>query len=246
MGRVRGGQGEGSARIALLQTELERRGATALRLQITDNIHTMLSFGRRPDHLVVRMHHMFLHAPPSVRDALARYIRDSDPEASRALSRYIRRNQGLVRRPPPAQRRSRIALRPRGRHHDLRLLLDELLQAHGRRLRRRRPIAEDLAITWGPAPRTRLPRRSIKLGSYSADTCLIRIHPALDQRSVPRFFVSWIVFHELLHHVHGVPGQGGQRRIHSAAFRADERRHPDFERALAWERANLERLLAWG
>src|SRR3712207_8543596 len=44
-------------------------------------------------------------------------------------------------------------------------------------------------------------RNTIKLGSYSAIERLIRIHPTLDAEWVPRYFVSYIVYHELLHHV---------------------------------------------
>ena len=60
------------------------------------------------------------------------------------------------------------------------------------------------AITWGA--RTGRPKRrnSIKMGSYSVEDRLIRIHRSLDRVFVPRFFVAWIVFHEMLHQVHDI------------------------------------------
>ncbi|MFO7155886.1 MAG: hypothetical protein DIU72_004625 [Pseudomonadota bacterium] len=205
-------------------------------VRITDNLHTMLSFGRSEGRLIVRLHRMFLHASHGVLEALARYIRSGDREASRLLDRYIESNRHLIRKVPAHERRKRFPLRPRGRYHDLQAYFDELCRRHfGRRL--------SCAITWGRVPRVRLPRRTIKLGSYSADARLIRIHPALDQAHVPPWFVQWIVFHEMLHHVHGV--RRGRRRVHTPAFLRDEKRFPYLEEARRWERENLDSLLWW-
>jgi len=86
-------------------------------------------------------------------------------------------------------------------------------------------------------------RRSIKMGSFAVEDRVIRIHPLLDQADVPDYFIAWIVFHEMLHGKHDVVRKGRRRIFHSAAFIADERAYPDSERAAAWERANLDRLL---
>jgi len=101
----------------------------------------------------------------------------------------------------------------------------------------------DARITWGPSVSRRRRRRSIKMGSFSVEDRVIRIHPALDQAAVPRYFVAWIVFHEMLHGKHEVRRENGRRRFHSAAFLAEERTFPEYERACAWEKANLDRLL---
>jgi len=58
---------------------------------------------------------------------------------------------------------------------------------------------------------------------------------------VPRFFVEWIVFHELLHHVHPVTRlPDGRRCVHLPAFRDAERSFPLHGRAFAWERGHLD------
>jgi len=223
----------------LLEKRLGSLAALRLSVRVTDNLHTMLSFGRSGERLVVRLHHMFLRAPPPVVEALARYIRAGDRAASGVLDRYIEAHRSLIRKVPIHERRRRIPLRTRGRHHDLGAYFDELRHRYfdGRHLA--------CAITWAKVPRTRLPRRTIKLGSYSADARLIRIHPALDQAHVPPWFVQWIVFHEMLHHVHGFRYEGGRRRIHTPAFAADERRFVHLERARRWERENIDSLLWW-
>ena len=98
-------------------------------------------------------------------------------------------------------------------------------------------------ITWGPVTSRGRRRRSIKMGSFAVEDRIIRIHPALDQDCVPDYFVAWIVFHEMLHGKHEVKRENGRRRFHSAAFLAEERQFPEYDRACAWEKANLDRLL---
>jgi predicted metal-dependent hydrolase len=92
--------------------------------------------------------------------------------------------------------------------------------------------------------RTRRRLRSIKLGSYTARDKLIRVHPALDAAFVPRFFVEYIVYHEMLHHVLPPRRSGKRRSLHGPEFQAREKDFEQFEAALQWERENLERLLS--
>lgn len=220
---------------------LERRLRTAMRahvvVELHDNTHTMLTYQRHRGAWRLRLHHMFVAAPESVVEALAAYIRSGDPEASAEIDRYIERNRIFIRRIPPAELRRRLRIEPVGEHHDLREIFEDL----NRRYFRRRINA---TITYGPSPRVRGPRKSIKMGSYSADSKVIRIHPALDQPRVPRYFVEWIVFHEMLHHIYKARrGTDGRRCVHTPEFLEHERRFYAFDRAQRWEDENLDLLL---
>jgi hypothetical protein len=220
---------------------LERRLRTRLRakvaIEIHDNTHTMLTFQRQRALWRLRLHHMFLAAPDDVLQALAEFVREGDAEASLRLDRFIERNKAYIRRVSPAQMRKRLRLEPVGRHHDLGRIFERLNERYFE-------SRISAAITYGPAPRVKGPRKSIKMGSYSADSKVIRIHPALDQPVVPRYFVEWIVFHEMLHHVYRARrGEDGRRCVHPPQFMAHERRFHDFKRAQAWELENLDLLL---
>lgn len=231
----------------MLRQRLERRiaghlPAGRLALAITDNRHTMISVRResaaRGGPLYrVRLHHMFIEAPPPVARALARYIALNERHASRELGSYIDANQGIIRRaarriPPP------LALETRGEHFDLQEVFDSLNHRYfdGR---------IDARITWGPRGGRKRRRTSIKMGSYSVEDRLIRIHPSLDRRFVPRYFVEWIVYHEMLHQVHDIPVVGGRRQFHTPEFLREERSFGEYWRARNWERANLDRILAY-
>jgi hypothetical protein len=221
----------------VLERRLRGRMRARVLVDIHDNTHTMVTFQRNGGMWRLRLHHMFLAAPDEVLGALAGFVQGTEGESSAVLDRYIERNKAFIRRVSPAKRRKRLRLSPVGRHHDLGLIFERL----NRRYFSNRISA---AITYGPAPKVRGPRKSIKMGSYSADSKVIRIHPALDQSRVPRYFVEWIVFHEMLHHVYRARrGGDGRRCVHPPEFMAHERRFHDFKRAQAWEGQNLDYLL---
>jgi hypothetical protein len=206
-------------------------------LRITDNRRTMLSFRRRGGAHDVRLHHMFLDAPAHVVEALGRYLAHGDRFASRLIDRYIAANQERIRQAPSAPP---APLQPHGRVYDL----DEIQRALSTRYF---DGQVKLDITWGRrsgSQRRRRARRTIRMGTYLIDEKLIRIHPALDQSFVPRYFVEWVVYHEMLHHVVPMPVVDGRKIYHSAEFRARERIFHDYERARAWEQQHLPRLIA--
>ncbi|MEZ4240147.1 MAG: hypothetical protein R3F59_29145 [Myxococcota bacterium] len=134
--------------------------------------------------------------------------------------------------PPPKPPR----LQPVGRVHDLRELAVQA-RAH---LPRPAPLVH---LTWGRFS-ARPPTRTLRLGSCAlVEPPLVRIHPVLDHETVPGWFVSFVVFHELLHLLFP-PAEGeGRRVLHSAALRAAEAAHPDHARAEALERAQVREWL---
>jgi hypothetical protein len=205
-----------------------------LELRLTNNHYSMISVRRKSDGYRLRLHRMFVGAEPRVVRALARYVVHNDRRASSLLGEFIEDHQHIIRQ--QTRRPRNLTLRTQGRHHDLQAVFNRL---NGERF----GGTLDARITWGPATVRRHRRRSIKMGSFAVEDRVIRIHPALDQECVPEYFVAWIVFHEMLHGKHEVKRENGRRRFHTEAFLAEERTFPEYQRACAWEKANLDRLL---
>jgi hypothetical protein len=202
-----------------------------VRLAVTDNRSTMVSFRRSSSNLRLRIHHMFLDAPEMVVRAIADYAGRGRTGAGSVLDEYIKVSQPLIRR----ERNERTPLNPRGRCFDL----QDLFDGANTRFFEGGILA---AIGWGKMPARRR-RKSIRLGVYDHQTREIRIHPALDRPDVPRFFVEFIVFHEMLHQLFPSPNGAGRRVHHPRSFRDREKTYPLYEAALAWERENLKVLL---
>ena len=218
-----------------IERRLEGAFGGAVRLAVTDNRRRMITHHRVKGTLRVRIHLMFLGAPEPVVDALVRFVIGNEREASQLLGRYIDASAHRIR----AAREVAGPLRARGRFHDLELSLARVNQRYfGGNV-------GEVHITWGRRSEPRELRRvSIKLGSYSAAQRLIRVHPALDRTWVPRYFVEYIIYHELLHHVIPAVQDCGRALFHSPEFVHHEREFRHYERSIAWERKHIGRLLS--
>ncbi|MEZ4220735.1 MAG: hypothetical protein R3B13_07370 [Polyangiaceae bacterium] len=217
-----------------LERRLETAHGAVVQLAVTDNRRRMVTRTLHRGSLRVRLHMMFLDAPERVVDALVRYVVWEDPEASALVGEFIDKNLHRIRGVRPVTR-----VRTRGRVHDLESIFADVNERYFN------GAASDALITWGrrTAPRESRTRHSIKLGSYSAHEKLIRVHPCLDREWVPRYFVAYIVYHELLHHLIPAARVGGRAILHSAEFQEREARFAYYQRALDWEQKHIHRLL---
>ncbi len=215
-----------------LEQVLEREAARPVRLALTDNRSVLLSFRRTQGAVKLRLHRMFLHAPLAVVVAVARGLRRKpgrpDAQVRRFMNENLHRVRKTERRLPP--------LLTRGRCYDLARVFESLNDRFfGRGL--------EVPLTWGRGC-GRARRGGLTFGSYDPVLDLIRIHPVLDRREVPLYFLESVVYHEMLHHhLGGVPDRVGRTIYHSRAFRAAEARYPWHRQALAWEKDNLSHLV---
>jgi len=203
-----------------------------VRLHLTDNRHTIISV-RRGREYCVRAHRMFAGVEARLVRALARYVVHDDQRSSRLLGDFIERNEHRIERGSGPARR--LILRTRGRHHDLSVIYQRLNREYF-------GGAHDARISWGILRRP-ASRRSIKVGSFSVEDRLIRIHPLLDHERVPGYFLDWIVFHEMLHGKYAIHTVEGRRCFHPPEFAREERAFPGYARARMWEKTYLETLL---
>lgn len=212
----------------LLAQLLSRTVGKPVHLVLTNNRSTMMSSRTEHGVMKVRLHRMFLDAQPHEQQALAEYLAGRKTRAGKVIDAFIASRAPRIAHPPsPTQ--------PVGRFHNL-------LDIWGEQNASFFHDASQARITWGSS-NTRRYRRTIQLGCYVAEEGLIRIHPALDQAFVPRHYIAWIVFHEMLHEVFGVEQRGGRRCVHPPEFMALEESHPDFAKCKKWEAENIHRLL---
>lgn len=218
-----------------LRRRLERITRKPLSLVVTDNLSSMVYVRPTGNGLLrVRVHHMFLQAPPDVVRSLGWFIRRPSRETHRTLNDYIQANAHRIGGRP--RRAMALNLSHRGFCFDLRAIYDRLNEKYfDGRLR--------VAITWGQSNAGRR-RTSIDFGSYDRAKRIIRVNPSLDRIFVPRFFVEFVVYHEMLHAALGYrETSNGRRALHSARFREEERQFRFYRSALRWESANLWRFL---
>lgn len=201
-----------------LEESLDRR----VEVVFTENSTSMLSARIRHGVLQVRLHRMFLRAGAEVMSEIVSYLKNKKG-AMPCFRSFVRDNRAELNSKPP----KRVPLKTAGKFHDLCELYAEINKEYFGN-------AVSAVITWGSkSPRWAVRKRTV--GSYSERSNAIRINPVIDRKTVPRYYVAFIVYHEMLHAALGISLQGKRRSIHSREFRMREKLFRDYEKAVAWE-----------
>jgi predicted metal-dependent hydrolase len=206
-----------------LERHLEKSLKRNIFLVITDNSTHMISAKATGRSMTVRLHKIFLNSSRDVIDEIIAFLAGKNKKTP--LTRhYIRENSHrLIKKP-----RKKVNPVTQGKHYNLL----EFFHAINSEYFEGRISAE---ITWGcKAAKYSVKRRT--LGSYSADAGIIRIHPILDSKKIPKYFLEFVVYHEMLHADLGIETDKGRRSVHPAEFRKREKLFKHYERARNWEK----------
>ena len=186
----------------------------------------VITLRRRGDVFYVRFSDLLRRAPQAVLEGaaallLARVFRRRPSRAlvepymeyarsDRTRNRINHLRRGRVR---PAQ------VSPRGEHHDLTTIFEQLNEKYFSRQLERPHIA------WS----SRAWRR--QFGCYDPGPNQIVLNRRMDRPGVPQFVVEYVLYHEMLHVKHPTRRSGCSLISHSPEFRAEEKRYEHFRAA---------------
>lgn len=205
-----------------LKAHLQKLTGRDLCLIITDNVTSMLSVRKKAESITVRLHKMFLRAGTEVCLEVADFIKKgrSDRQGIRS---FISQNRHLLKQKSPIKLTPRVT----GEFYCLQAIYDSLNSEYFDGM-------VSAAITWGRSNSKKRVRMRT-MGSYNAVTGTIRINPLLDKKTVPDYFLPFVVYHEMLHAYLGIETRNGRRSIHSREFRLHEKKFRHYEKAMEWE-----------
>lgn len=208
---------------ASLRDFFERETGRPLSVVITDNSTSMLSVKKRGGTANVRLNRIFLNAHKEILREIAGFI-SGRKKSTLLIRKFIHAQKHLLRPRPSRAKRLHI----HGRHFNLQEIYDALNDEYfGGRI--------TALITWG----NRNPLRSVRkrtLGSYCSASNTIRINPCLDRKRVPGYFISFVVYHEMLHSNIHEEKKNGRRSLHPPDFRKRERLFAHYKKAVSWEK----------
>lgn len=175
----------------------------------------------RSGRVLVRLSDLLQAAPEMVLEALAHILfrklyRLPIPEIYNARYRRFIGQKEIVAKEHLIRRiRGRKQLcSPRGRHHDLDLIFDELNQRYFEGWLGK----PNLSWTASAARRN--------LGHFDPAHNAIMISRIFDSPRVPRMVLEYVLYHEMLHLRFPVRMRGSRRCVHSPEFRREEARFP--------------------
>lgn len=215
-----------------LQRKLENNLKKSVKLVINDNHSTMLSVKWEPKCTKISMHRFFLDAPDQVMNDLVHYVKTKRKGMSPVMKSFIEENLHTL---DYRHRLKDKMLDVQGLHYNLKDLMDQVNAEYFRK-------KLDLQITWF-GNRVQKNRSKITFGLYQEPFKLVKINRILDSIKTPNFLISYIIYHEMLHHVcPSYCDESGKRRIHNNEFKKMEKQFRDYEKATAWINDNRERL----
>lgn len=234
----------GRERLISLDDQL---AAAGIRLELNDNLRLLLALRHdKAGGLYLGIHYALLEEPRSEEELLRYALRHGrggfrrlDAAMGRVFDRICARREVMPQSPPAGTTIERSAGGPPaiGTDFDLAAMAATVHATWFADLPR-------LPVRWSKSPGDLRQLRSIHFGTFrSRPEPQIRIHPRLGRPWVASCFVEHVLHHEYCHwrqHRHPIRGE----RIHSPRFKAWERAYPRYAEALAWQRANLNRILA--
>jgi len=210
-----------------LQRHLEENSGKKVFLKINDNSSTMLSVRWDSRCTRVSLHRMFLQAPRNIMEALACYIRNGKQAISLPIKTFIEEN---IRYFDYSHLIDPEKLSQQGAHYNLQKIYRQVNEEYFRG-------KLSLNITWFGEPNQRKRTRVI-FGLYHDPLKLIKIHRLLDNRSVPEYVISYVIYHEMLHYVCPAYREGKRQRIHTPEFKELETKFRHYELAQKWIQEN--------
>ena len=206
-----------------------------VKIQFTNNSCTMVSKYERAGITHLRVHHLFRKAPRSllrdlVRFCFLRVTRKTSRRVRADLMDFLEQYREETLAPYPKSRK----LPPNGQCYDLSTLLQKV------RFEYFRDLQTEPEIAW-----TRQTHKAL-MGKWvltpNGHRNLILINRLLDDPRVPKFYVEFVIFHELLHELMPMSRECGRWVHHPPKFQRRERKHPDFRAAQRWEEDALPAL----
>jgi len=204
---------------------------TNLEIIWTENRRSMITFDRRKNVPVLRLHSAFEVADETVRGDLVYYLTHPRAKIPKSIHAFVKNIPSEHKTNNP-----RLKTTSRGRNYNLRTIYKKLNKKYFE-------DKLDGHITWGR--RIFGKKRSIVFGSFSPSEKLIRIHPVLDTELVPLFYLESVIHHEMVHEYLDSTDISGDDSMHSSVFRELEEKFSHHELAKAWQKRHVTKLLRY-
>ncbi|HRW58406.1 MAG TPA: hypothetical protein P5048_02165 [Chlamydiales bacterium] len=211
-----------------LKQYLENHLHQNIELKINRNRSVFVSMEKKQNEMKLSLHESFLQAPEEVKEALVSFIRKKGKNNLKTLREYFDFSIKKYQVPMPL-------LQMKGDVYDLEKMFIDINERYFDNQ------FNHLKITYFQVPKYKS-YRQITYGTFDAKRNLVRINRLLDNIFFTYEFVSFIVFHEILHAVYPTKLlPSGRYQIHSPQFRQHEKTFKGYNDIKLWEKNNMKR-----
>lgn len=216
----------------MLKTMLEALFKRKIELVIKDNRSTFLNAKYFPlKKMKLQLHRAFLDAPYYILISLREYLLKNRKAGLRNIRNYM---EIFYQENDCSKDLDKEKIKPFGKTYNLKEIFDSLNKKYF-------DDSFDINISWFKRPNYKK-NRTITFGSYDNGLKLIKINEILDDDFFPPYFVSFVVFHEILHYKYPtIIDEKGRRKIHYKEFKKAEAEYEYFEEARDFEKHFLKK-----
>jgi hypothetical protein len=212
-----------------LETKLSSIFNKKVEVTLKDNRTTFLRTKFFKTHLQLMLHKSFADAPDIIFFHLKEFLINKKKESLKIVRNFFLQ---FLEKKDFSSCLKVDKLKSTGKVYDLKKILDHVNETYFQK-------KEELFISFS---RKRKNRRRILFGSYNRGLKLITINEILDDDFFPLFFVSYVIYHEALHHYCPVTiGSNGNRRVHGKEFKELEKKYSFYKEAKAFEKQFLKK-----
>ncbi|MBU1628290.1 hypothetical protein KKB18_13055, partial [bacterium] len=180
-------------KFSMTRSFLQRKLKKRVKLTTTKNSQNLITVEEKEEGLTLRIHSRFLKAPFSVLESLVNFIKTKDKESEAELKNFIFAKQPQKVSKPEDKKliENMENISHQGKVYNLKVLFDMLNEKYF-------DNTISARITWGRSSNLK-EKKSIRFGSFEGVKNIIRINPELDKAFVPKFFVGYVIYHEMIH-----------------------------------------------
>lgn len=219
--------------IESLKTRFELLLNHKVDLKIKDNASVFLHVKKQRNLMTIFLHKAFLKAPISILSSLDQFLLSQNRSHLKILKNFM--YEYFQQYPKDVQ-----DLVSSGITYDLKMVLEKNNEKYFNNQ------IVDLKISWFNKPNYRT-FSSITFGSYHKKYKLITINRILDNSLVPEYFLSFIIYHEMLHHIIPISlDEKGRRMVHSKRFKDEEKKHEHYLASKSFKKQFLKKRNIYG
>ncbi len=203
-------------------------------LKLNSNRSTYLRISQKNKMILLSLHKMFLFACDEVIDQIGMYISSPKKKSpffhvKKFVNHYTTHHQ--IKKDPVVAK-----LKTKGSIFDLEKISLKINEQY---------FDEKISIfiTWAKR-KTYVNYRQITYGTYDPLYRLVSINPLLDHSRVPYYFIAFIIYHEMLHHIVPLKVDSlGRRWVHTKEFKAKEKLFLEYNQAKDFQKKFVERII---
>ena len=215
-----------------LHKKLEEFSKKKIDLTLKKNRSTYIALReKRKKRVKLTLHLFFLQANEDLLKDLVKYLFENDKEAKKNVRTFAEK---CYEKEKYFHSVSNKQIYTKGKIYDLKKLYGEIDKQYFQGKIK-------ASITYFSMPLYKKGRHCT-FGSYDSRLKLIRINEMLDSSFFPFYFVSFVIYHEMLHEVFPAKiTKSGRRQIHGRDFREKEKEFFFYSQAKEWEKNFLKR-----